>query len=157
MSRPSGDSSASGGISWFAIVKGWHAAEFAILFVFTLAVIDRLTRSRRRRNVALALTFPSLAVLDEYHQTFVPGRGGTWSDVAIDTLGATLAGLVAWRWRSTYSERRPESIGRPERVTRSGPSWRLMRLTFHRRGRYPHHANYGLNGIVYSLSKMISS
>ena len=89
------------GYSWFAIVKGWHAAEFAILFTFTLAVIDRLTMSRRRRNLAFALTFSVLfAVLDEYHQTFVPGRGGTWSDVAIDTLGASLAGLVAWRLRS---------------------------------------------------------
>ena len=89
------------GYSWFAIVKGWHAAEFAILFVIALTVIDRLTGSRSRRNVALALTFSVLfAVLDEYHQTFVPGRGGTWSDVAIDTLGATLAGLVAWRRRS---------------------------------------------------------
>jgi len=102
------------GYSWFAIVKGWHAAEFAILFVFTLIVVDRLTRSYRRRNVTLAVAFSLLfAVLDEYHQTFVPGRSGTWSDVAIDSLGATLAGLVAWRRRSPC--RSPEKRGWPQR------------------------------------------
>ena len=85
--------------SWFAIVKGWHAAEFAILFLIVLVVVDRLTVTRRR-NVVLALTFALLfAGLDEYHQTFVPGRGGTWTDVAIDGLGASLAGLIAWQRR----------------------------------------------------------
>jgi VanZ like family len=87
--------------SWFAIVKGWHAAEFAILFGFALAVLDRLTRARSLRNVALAVAFSlGFAMLDEYHQTFVPGRGGTWSDVAIDGLGTMGASLIAWRRRS---------------------------------------------------------
>ena len=86
--------------SWFAIVKGWHAAEFAILFLIVLVVADRFTRTRRRRNIALALAFAFLfAILDEYHQTFVPGRGGTWTDVAIDGLGTAIAGLIAWHRR----------------------------------------------------------
>jgi hypothetical protein len=88
--------------SWFPIVKGWHAAEFAILFLIALMARDRLTRSFPRRNVAISLAFALFfAVLDEYHQTFVPGRGGSWSDVAIDALGASVAGLIAWRRRST--------------------------------------------------------
>ena len=75
------------GHSWFAIVKGWHAAEFAILFALGLAVLDRLTGSGSRRKIALALALSLLfAVSDEYHQTFVPGRGGTGTDVAIDGL-----------------------------------------------------------------------
>ena len=36
------------GYSWFAIVKGWHAVEFAILFLFSLSVLDRLSGARRR-------------------------------------------------------------------------------------------------------------
>jgi VanZ family protein len=47
--------------------------------------------------VAFSLLF---AVFDEYHQTFVPGRGGTRTDVAIDALGASLAGLIAWHRRA---------------------------------------------------------
>jgi hypothetical protein len=85
------------GYSWFAIVKGWHALEFAILFAFTLVCLDRTTRLEPRKNVVLSMAFCTLlAVSDEYHQTFVPGRGGTWTDVAIDWIGIVLAGLVAW-------------------------------------------------------------
>jgi len=88
------------GYSWFAIVKGWHAAEFAILFMIAISVLDRLTGSCSRRNVALTLAFSLLfAVSDEYHQTFVPRRGGTATDVVIDGLGASVAALIAWRRR----------------------------------------------------------
>jgi len=38
------------------------------------------------------------AASDEWHQTFVPGRGGTVSDVCIDTTGIMLAWL-AWSVR----------------------------------------------------------
>ena len=83
---------------WFAIVKGWHAAEFAILFALVILSLDRLARSRPRQNIVVALVLCLLfAVSDEFHQTFVPGRGGTWSDVAIDWLGISLAALLAWR------------------------------------------------------------
>jgi VanZ family protein len=43
------------------------------------------------------------AVSDEYHQTFVPGRGGTATDVAIDGLGIVLAAMIAWNRRATDS------------------------------------------------------
>jgi hypothetical protein len=86
--------------SWFAIVKGWHAVEFAVLFAITLVILDRLTGARTQRNVALALACSLLfALSDEYNQTFVPGRGGTWTDIAIDRLGASLADQFAWRRR----------------------------------------------------------
>ena len=89
------------GYTWFAIVKGWHAAEYAILYMITRAVLDRMARSRARRNTALAMAFCLLfAISDEYHQTFVPGRGGTWTDVAIDGLGAGLAALVSYPRRN---------------------------------------------------------
>jgi hypothetical protein len=92
------------GFSWFAIVKGWHAAEFAILFALCLSVMDRLTGAAARRNVLASLAVCLLfAISDEYHQTFVPGRGGTVADVAIDGLGVFLASLIPWRRRSATS------------------------------------------------------
>jgi hypothetical protein len=85
--------------SWFVMVKGWHAVEFAILFVLCLAVLDAQSGSRSRGSVAAAFVFSLLfAVLDEYHQTYVPGRGGTWTDVAIDGAGTCAPGMAAW-WR----------------------------------------------------------
>jgi hypothetical protein len=83
--------------SWFAIVKGWHAAEFAVLFLLVHALLERYDRRARLRNLVLAATLGLLfAISDEYHQTFVPGRGGTWSDVAIDSLGIVLVASLAW-------------------------------------------------------------
>jgi VanZ family protein len=39
------------------------------------------------------------AILDEFHQSFVPGRNAWWADVAIDSAAAALAlGVAAW-WR----------------------------------------------------------
>ena len=45
---------------------------------------------------ALSLAY---AISDEYHQTFVEGRSGTWEDVVIDGLGIAAA-LVMIRIRS---------------------------------------------------------
>ena len=85
------------GISWFAIVKGWHATEFGILFFLVLALLNRFHRGEFRRNLAFATILALLfAISDEYHQTFVPGRGGTWPDLAIDSLGIVLAGFLVW-------------------------------------------------------------
>ena len=97
------------GFGWFFIVKGWHAAEFAILFLLTRAALDRLLRQSRRRHIVMAAALCLLfAVSDEYHQTFVPGRGGTWRDVAIDGIGI---GVTAW---VALARRRPGSTGPAE-------------------------------------------
>jgi hypothetical protein len=91
-------------VCWFPIVKGWHAAEFAILFAVTLLALDRFFGRRRPRNILVGLAVCLLfAVSDEFHQTFVPGRGGTWVDVSIDAFGAGLAGLIAWLRRGRLS------------------------------------------------------
>jgi hypothetical protein len=99
-------------IAWFPIVKGWHVTEFAILVLFTHALLERLYPSARRRNLALSAMFGALfALSDEYHQTFVPGRGGTWRDVAIDLIGVALACALVWR-RSGLRERALGSSGK---------------------------------------------
>jgi VanZ family protein len=98
--------------SWFVIVKGWHAAEFAILFGVVLAALDRLAISRPRSNIALALALCVLfAMSDEYHQTFVPGRGGTLTDVAIDALGACSASMIAWLLVRRRMEAADDQVG----------------------------------------------
>ena len=45
--------------------------------------------------VALAV---AVASIDEWHQSFVPGRTGTPVDVLIDCAGATLAQVLVRRW-----------------------------------------------------------
>ena len=58
-----------------------------------------------------AFAFSALyAASDEFHQLFVPGRAGLFTDVAIDScgaaLGSVLAALVAWRCRACRTKRR---------------------------------------------------
>jgi hypothetical protein len=83
------------GYSWFLIVKGWHLAEFAILCSLILILLNRVARSTPNRNVLISVLFcAAFAAADEYHQTYIPGRGGTWTDVSIDCLGILLVGVV---------------------------------------------------------------
>jgi len=87
------------GVSWFAIVKSWHALEFAVLFLLLLMAHNCWWKSSPRRNLVVAATIAVLfAMTDEYHQTFVPERGGTWIDVGIDSIGIGCAAAVAWRF-----------------------------------------------------------
>ncbi len=74
---------------WWLAVKGWHFAEFAILYLLIRAA---LLPHNRRLAIPLAILF---AMSDEWHQTFVPGRGGTWTDVAIDAAGIVAAASIA--------------------------------------------------------------
>jgi len=84
------------GYSWFLIVKGWHAAEFAILCLLCSAFLNRVARSSPSRNILISVIFcVFFALADEYHQTFIPGRGGTWTDVGIDCIGTFTAALAA--------------------------------------------------------------
>lgn len=71
---------------WWILVKGWHAAEFGILYALLRAA---LTRNPNRIKLAsgIALTY---ALFDELHQVSVKSRGGQFSDVCIDAVGIAL-------------------------------------------------------------------
>lgn len=68
-------------------------------------------RSTRWRASALAVVLAGLyGATDEFHQSFVAGRGAALLDVGIDTLGAALglAATAAWsRWRADALNRHP--------------------------------------------------
>ncbi len=92
------------GAWWFLIVKGWHATEFAILAWLCATVLWQFSRFRTSwiapTSFLIALV---LAMFDEWRQTFVPDRGGTWTDVAIDVAGAFAA--MVW-WTLQYQRRK---------------------------------------------------
>lgn len=76
-----------------------HVIEYALLFVLIknpLALVQFATRSSLVRSkhhewkaFAAVVVF---ACLDEWHQSFVPGRCATVTDVFIDSAGA----LIGW-------------------------------------------------------------
>ncbi len=81
-------------VSWFVVVKGWHATEYAILVCISTLVLRRLSRWDTPRSVCVAFVFAVVfATTDEWHQTFVPGRDGCVRDVLIDSAGAAFAAV----------------------------------------------------------------
>ena len=95
-------SSARKSLSWRAMLRNWTlpAAALAVLTVFTVAGAD------------------------EFHQAFEPGRGSSFHDVILDTMGGTLAVLVLLEiseWRRARalkrlahaSPRAEETVGLP--------------------------------------------
>jgi VanZ family protein len=86
---------------WWLFVKGYHVLEF---FLFTL-LLGLFLHVQRRLTVRRSLAWAAVggvafAASDEWHQTFVPGRGGLVSDVLIDTVGVALSvGVLAALWR----------------------------------------------------------
>ncbi|MTI81996.1 MAG: hypothetical protein FH758_14190 [Firmicutes bacterium] len=86
-------------LSEFIVRKIAHVVVF---FVFTISVFLLLGSYLKRFYSVFVLTgliTLGVAVIDEIHQSFVPGRAGKWLDVGIDSLGVILA-LV----RLTFTE-----------------------------------------------------
>lgn len=77
----------------FGLAKVGHVVVFSILGVLTAHAMDR---SRLSRRTWWAVVFVALyAIVDELHQSFVPGRTPMLMDVVIDSVSG-LAGAVAW-------------------------------------------------------------
>jgi VanZ family protein len=69
--------------SWMAMVTSWSA----------------------RAAVLALLSAAAVAGLDEWHQTFVPGRTGTIRDVALDTTAAAVVQLLVIAAREVKGKR----------------------------------------------------
>ena len=77
--------------------KCGHFSEY---FILSLLILRGIRAGRREAHVAWALAAIALvagyAALDEFHQSFVPGRGGLEiSDVLLDTTGGAAAQAIA--------------------------------------------------------------
>lgn len=89
----------------FVLRKIAHALEFGVLALLVRSALpERAGRTAKRAVVDLRDGYAGLAALayalvDELHQTFVPGRHGAATDVLIDGAGVVLALLLAAGWR----------------------------------------------------------
>ena len=79
----------------------WTISEHATL---------QITRRFRAHGLAILATFLA-ACADEFHQSFLPNRNGSFNDVLLDTCGAVGVGLALWlvmqavEWRRLRPER----------------------------------------------------
>lgn len=70
----------------FLIFKSLHVLEYGILFLLWNFSLEKIKHGTRYALVISIL----YGMLDEFHQTFVPTRGGRPRDVLIDALGVFL-------------------------------------------------------------------
>jgi len=75
------------------------SAHFVEYFVFSLLVLRGIRAGRHSTQLGWALAAIALvgayAALDEYHQSFVPGRTAAVADVLLDTSGGIAAQVMA--------------------------------------------------------------
>ena len=91
----------------FTVRKCAHLTEYAILALLAGRAFISSTHERVRRSwfvAALALV-AMVALLDEYHQSFVASRTGTLRDSLIDMTGGVIA-LTVFRLRRARHRRR---------------------------------------------------
>jgi VanZ family protein len=76
--------------------KSGHFIEY---FIFSLLVLRAIRAGRHDTRLVWALAAIAIvagyASLDEFHQSFVPGRTPRVSDVLLDTSGGTAAQIIA--------------------------------------------------------------
>jgi VanZ family protein len=88
------------------IRKAAHMTEYAVFALLLFNLLCSLgVKGRKRFAIALLLVF-CYAATDEFHQLFVEGRSGQFTDVLIDTAGGLIMLLVVaavckiWRRRA---------------------------------------------------------
>jgi VanZ family protein len=92
------------------IRKFWHLTEYGVLALlvwnalarpFDAGAVRWEAEAARRTLLICAL----YAASDEFHQAFVPSRGSSVYDVALDVCGSALALAALWqggRWRKIW-------------------------------------------------------
>ena len=77
--------------------KTLHLTGYGILGAlgFRAARGDKRTFALHWAVIGVAIAV-SVASIDEWHQTLIPSRGGSFADVLLDAAGATTAQVIAW-------------------------------------------------------------
>ena len=71
----------------FVFRKIAHISEYSVLAFLLMRTFIHHKITRKNSAILAAIIAVSYAIGDEYHQTFVAGRGGCVRDVLIDSIG----------------------------------------------------------------------
>ena len=85
--------------------KATHFSEYFVLLGLWWWALSTRIDAGRALPIALAICV-AYAISDEWHQSFVDGRVGTWRDVLIDSAGALTAAWLIYRARLRDRPRR---------------------------------------------------
>lgn len=88
----------------FLIRKLAHMSEYAILALFTYYALIKIAFNKR---IIFQITFLIsflYACSDEFHQLFISGRSGQFTDVLIDSTGCLIMLLFLYLWQKRKNE-----------------------------------------------------
>lgn len=100
-------------------------AHFTEYFIFSLLILRGFRAgekgTRLRWALLTILIVAGYASLDEFHQSFVPGRTPAVTDVLIDTTGGAMAQIAAWLWALSGQTRGKRRRTEPNAVKTTSP------------------------------------
>lgn len=76
------------------IRKNAHAFEYLVFAILVSVLLFSVRLNGRSAIIYIMFICIFYAVIDEFHQMFVPGRGSSVSDVLIDFLGSVIGILI---------------------------------------------------------------
>ena len=99
----------------YPLRKVAHASEYFILTTFILiALYNSDVKGIKIFIIALVICF-LYACTDEYHQTFINGRSGLFSDTLIDTLGGFISCITYFIIIDNFNNKLKISIQTPNK------------------------------------------
>lgn len=78
----------------FYVRKNAHAFNYFVLTVLGFIAFRSLELTKMKCLIGSCLLSTEFAMLDEFYQTFIPGRSGQVSDVLVDCLGIVIGVFV---------------------------------------------------------------
>ena len=85
--------------AWHMLIRKLaHFTEYLVLSVLLYQALRRDRHWRLRAALTALVISAAYSALDEFHQTFVIGRGGAASDSLIDISGAATGQLLLAAW-----------------------------------------------------------
>ena len=88
----------------FLIRKLAHMSEYAILALFTYYALIKIAFNKRIIFQIIFLISFLYACSDEFHQLFISGRSGQFTDVLIDSTGCLIMLLFLYLWQKKKNE-----------------------------------------------------
>jgi VanZ family protein len=92
-----------------------HVTEYAILAMLLWHALRGGTRWQTKMSILFVITWIACAIFaasDEFHQSFVPSRTSSPTDVMIDVIGALTGLLICLRFGRRKSAQTFASIGK---------------------------------------------
>lgn len=74
--------------------ESYHLNGHFFLFFLFGFTLYRGTKSKVN-SILIGIAY---GILDEFHQSFVPGRGVQLRDIFVDSFGVLLSGLILWKF-----------------------------------------------------------